>query len=128
MDLPFSIINKVIVPSIGYDYENNTGFIVLNIYYDDNHILRATQYVKFNEDMKIIYIETFGSPTFFSENNPLVKLDSYGNQIWLTTGYDLTYSTKAALLFFDSPIGKYFATEPKTEKAVKTIKEQLKFN
>ena len=35
-------------------------------------------------------------------------------------------STKAALLFFESPVGKSFATSPKTEASVKTIKKQLK--
>lgn len=123
----FAIIDKVVVPAIGYDYENNTGFIVLNIYYDKTHILRGTQYITFNGN-KINYIRTYGSPTFFTENldAPRVKLDSYGNQIWLTTGYDLTYSAKAALLFFDSPVGKSFISETKTEKSVKRIKQNLK--
>lgn len=121
----FPIIYKVIVPAIGYDYENNTGFIVLDIYYDNNHILRGTQYIKFHGD-KIVYLRTYGSPTFFSEKNPLIKLDSYGNQIWLATGYDLDYSAKAALLFFDSPIGRSFSTNSVTKEAVKKIELNLK--
>jgi len=121
----FSIIDKVIVPAIGYDYENDTGFIALDIYYDKTHILRATQLVKFHSN-KINYLRTYASPTFFSEDDPLIKLDSYGNQIWLETGYDLNYSAKAALLFFSSPVGKSFISNQKTEASVEKIEENLK--
>ena len=123
----FSIIDKVVVPATGYDPLTNTGFIVLDIYYDTNRILRAMQYVKFNNN-KISNIYTYASPTFFSANSdsPLVHLDSFGNEIWLTTGYSIDYSVKAALFFFESPKGKSFATSPKTKASVKTIKKQLK--
>ena len=123
----FPIIDKVVVPTTGYDPLTKTGFIVLDIYYYTKRILRAMQFVKFNKN-KISYIATYASPTFWSANDdsPLVHLDSFGNEIWLTTGYSLDYSTKAALLFFESPLGKSFATSPKTEASVKTIEKQLK--
>lgn len=120
----FSVIEKIVVPVVGYDPENDAGFIALDIYYDQDHILRASQYVKFKED-KISYIRTYASPEFFSGDDPLIKLDAYGNEIWLTTGYGLKYSAEAALLFFESPKGKSFAIHAKTEAAVKSIKENL---
>jgi len=53
------------------------------------------QYFKFT-DTKINYIRTYGSPTFFAanDNDPGVKLDLSGNDIFLCTGYDLDYSVK----------------------------------
>lgn len=120
----FSIIDKIVVPSIGYDIDNQAGFIVLDIYYDQNHIFRGIQFVKF-KDGKISYIRTYASPEFFTQNDPLVQLDRYGNEIWLTTGYDLNYSAKAAALFFESPKGQMFATNNKTRSAVKKIKKNL---
>lgn len=121
----FSIIDKVIVPSIGYDYENDTGFIALEIYYDDSHILRGTQLIKFVGN-KINYLRTYASPTFFSEDDVLIKLDNFGNQIWLETGYDLNYSANAALLFFKSPVGKSFVENTKTKSPIEKIERNLK--
>jgi len=122
----FSIIDKVVVPAIGYDPKTQTGFIVLNIYYDNNHVHRGMQYVKFSGS-KINYIRSYASSTFFTsnQNDPLVRLDTYGNQIWHTTGNNLTYSVKASLLFLQSPVGKLFMNNPKTSKAIKKIKSNL---
>lgn len=120
----FSVIDKVEVPAIAYDYENNTGFIALNIYYDGKYILRGTQLVKFNGD-KINYIRTYASSTFFSTPDPLVQLDSAGNSFFLDTGYGLPYSAEAAQLYFQSPHGLAFAEDPVTAPAVKRLKVSL---
>lgn len=120
----FNIIKKVVVPSVAYDPETDTGFIILNIYYGQNNILRAMQYIKFTGN-KINYIRTYTSPKFWNSDNPLIKLDRYGNQIWLTTGYGFSYAAKAALDFFNSPVGKSFENNPETMASVKAIKQSL---
>lgn len=121
-----SIIDSVNVPSVGYNPKTQTGFIILNIYYDKTHIFRGMEYVKFKGN-KINRIRTYASPAFFSanKNNPLVKLDSYGNEIFLTTGYSLNYSVKAALFFLKSPVARSLNKYPQTAEAMKKIKKRL---
>ena len=120
------IIYKIKVPSISYNPRTETGFIILNIYYDQTHIFRGMQYTKFKGD-KIDYIRTYASPVFFTANSsdPKVRLDGYGNSIWLQSGYDLNYSMKAAQLFFKSPVGRNFSKNNQTKEAVKAIKENI---
>jgi hypothetical protein len=45
----FAIISGVDVPSIGYDAETDTGSIVLDIRYGDEHLL-AMQHIHFSDD------------------------------------------------------------------------------
>lgn len=122
----FPILYKINVPSVGYNAKTETGFIILNIYYDPKHIFRGMQYTKFNGH-KINYIRTYASPTFFENNqeDAKIKLDSYGNSIWLQTGYNLKYSARAADLFFKSPVGMKFSNDLSTKKSVQIIKYNL---
>ena len=121
----FNIIKSVDVPSVGYNPKTQTGFIILNINYGGKHTLRGMQYVKF-KDRKIYYIRTYASPDFWNNKAPSIQLDRYGNEIWLTTGYSLNYSVKAAKLFFSSPKGKLFSKNSYTSTSVKKIKSDLK--
>ncbi|MBA4789011.1 MAG: hypothetical protein H2042_04860 [Rhizobiales bacterium] len=119
----FAIIDGVDVPSIGYDAETGTGSIVLDIRYGDDHLL-AMQHVHFDGD-KIVRIRTYASNSFFAKTSPLVRLDAYGNAIWLETGYDLKTSTQAAEVFLRTPKGVRFGAEEPTRAAVARIKANL---
>lgn len=120
----FPIPKEIIVPSISYDDETQSGAIFLDIYYNDKDILRAVQYVKFKSN-KIHYIRTYTSPDFFLRNDMRIQLDKYGNDLWLKTGYDLDYSEQVALHFFDSPKGKSFAKHEITRPIVRAIKKNI---
>jgi hypothetical protein len=120
----FPLLSRVAVPCIGYDPETDTGAIVLAIHYTETDVLHAAQYVEFGGD-KIHYIRTYASPTFFDRDHDLIRLDRFGNTIWLSTGYDLHYSAKAALLFFDSPVGQAFARNQTTRRVVEEIVGQV---
>jgi hypothetical protein len=120
----FPLLDCVEVPCIAYDPDTDTGVIVLAIFYTDTEILHATQHLEFRGD-RIGYIRTYASADFFSRPNDLIRLDRFGNAIWLSTGYDLAYSTKAALLFLDSPVGRAFARNEATSRAVDEIRRNL---
>jgi hypothetical protein len=119
----FAIITAVVVPSIGYDEESDSGSIVLDISYGDD-TLRAMQHVHF-KDRTIKMIRTYASPAFFARPNPLVQLDRHGNSIWLETGYDLETSRAAAEVFLDSPRGLSFASHHVTAPAIARIRTNL---
>jgi hypothetical protein len=79
----FEIVTAVQVPSVGYDPDSDSGFIVLDIAYDTD-VLRAMQHVHFGDGV-INRIRTYASNTFFAGTRPLVQLDRYGNGFWLET-------------------------------------------
>jgi hypothetical protein len=119
----FAIIDGVDVPSIGYDAETDTGSIVLDIRYGDDHLL-AMQHIHFGSD-RIVRLRTYASNSFFSRSNPLVRLDAHGNAIWLETGYDLKNSAEAAEVFLRSPKGLRFAEGAPTRSAISRIRANL---
>lgn len=119
----FAIIDGVDVPSIGYDEETDTGSIVLDIRYGADHLL-AMQHVFFAGD-QIARLRTYASNSFFMKPNPLVRLDAYGNAIWLETGYDLATSLAAADVFLRTPKGRTFAETEPTRAAVARIEANL---
>jgi hypothetical protein len=119
----FAIIDGVEVPSIGYDADTDTGSIVLDIRYGAEH-LQAMQHVGFQGN-RISRIKTYASGSFFSKDTPLVRLDAYGNAIWLDTGYDLKVSAEAADVFLRTPAGLRFAEQEPTRSAVMRIRNNL---
>ncbi|MGU3492952.1 hypothetical protein ACLBXM_02820 [Xanthobacteraceae bacterium A53D] len=119
----FAIIDGVEVPSIGYDAETDTGSIVLDIRYGNEHLL-AMQHVHFQGD-RIARLQTYASNSFFSRATPLVRLDAYGNAIWLETGYDLKVSAEAAEVFLRTPAGLAFSQTEPTSAAIGRIKSNL---
>lgn len=119
----FEIISGVEVPHVAYDPDSDTGSIVLDIDYAGD-TLRAMQHVRFGPD-RINRIRTYASGTFFLGSNPLVRLDRYGNSVWLETGYDLAASLRAAVAFLDTPRGRAFAAEDPTAPAVARIRTNL---
>jgi hypothetical protein len=119
----FEIVTAVEVPTAAYDPISESGFIVLNIFYG-NDVLRAAQHVHFVGE-KVSRIRTYASSTFFSGQNPLVRLDRHGNAIWLETGYDLAASTAAARLFVDSSDGREFAHSEATAGVIAQIGKNL---
>jgi|GEM_PF-3274306 len=120
----FNVVQSVDVPAVGYDKKTQTGFIILDIHYGDGHLLRGMQYIKFKHH-KISYIRTYSSPTFWDSSYPAIQLDKYGNQIWLTTGYSLPYSIKAARLFLSSPKAKELASNQRVKMDIKKIKHDM---
>jgi hypothetical protein len=120
----FPLLDRVVVPCVAYDEETERGAIVLAIHYSDTQVLHASQCVEFRGNT-ISYIRTYASPTFFDRDDDRIRLDRFGNSIWLATGYDLENSARAALLFFDSPAGRAFATHERTRSAVQTIKDNV---
>ncbi|MFX8864353.1 hypothetical protein ABTM79_19620, partial [Acinetobacter baumannii] len=74
---------------------------------------------------RISRIKTYASGSFFSKDTPLVRLDAYGNAIWLDTGYDLKVSAEAADVFLRTPKGQLFAEQEPTRSAVMRIKNNL---
>jgi hypothetical protein len=122
----FPILDKVDVPSISYDHKTQTGAIVLDIYYDqkESKVLRAMQYIKFDNN-KITYLRTYCSESLFNDENLKLVLDKFGNDIWLHTGYDLEYSSNAALAFLDSPKGKDLSCSKVTMNIIAEIKRNL---
>jgi hypothetical protein len=119
----FAIISSVDVPSISYDAETDTGSIVLDIRYRDEHLL-AMQHIHFS-DHRIVRLQTYASNSFFAKGSPLVRLDAYGNAIWLETGYDLKVSTEAAEVFLRTPKGRHFAEQEQTGPAIVRIADNL---
>ena len=119
----FAIIDGVDVPSIAYDPETDTGAIVLDIRYGDEHLL-AMQHIQFGGD-RITQLQTYASNTFFGRDKPLVRLDAYGNAMWLETGYDLKISAEAAEVFLRTPKGLHFAEHEPTRAAIFRIKDNL---
>lgn len=119
----FEIISGVTVPHVAYDADSDTGSIVLDIDYAGD-TLRAMQHVQFGAD-RINRIRTYASNTFFMGSSPLVRLDRYGNAVWLETGYDLAASLRAALAFLDTPRGRVFAAEEPTAQPIVRIKANL---
>ena len=119
----FAIIDGVEVPSIGYDAETDTGSIVLDIRYGNEHLL-AMQHISFDGN-RISRLQTYASNSFFSKGNPQVRLDAYGNAIWLETGYDLKVSAEAAEVFLRTPEGLRFAEQEPTRAAIVRIKSNL---
>lgn len=119
----FAIIDGVEVPSIGYDAETDTGSIVLDIRYGNEHLL-AMQHIRFQGD-RISRLQTYASNSFFSKDTPLVRLDAYGNSIWLETGYDLQVSAEAAEVFLRTPAGRSFSENEPTGSAIVRIKSNL---
>ena len=119
----FAIIDGVDVPSIAYDPETDTGAIVLDIRYGDQHLL-AMQHIQFSGD-RISQLQTYASNTFFGRDKPLIRLDAYGNAIWLETGYDLKISAEAAEVFLRTPKGLRFAEQEPTGAAIVRIKANL---
>lgn len=119
----YAIIDGVDVPSIGYDAETDTGSIVLDIRYGNEHLL-AMQHVGFQGD-RISRLQTYASNSFFSKDTPLVRLDAYGNAIWLETGYDLKVSAEAAEVFLRTPTGRFFSENEPTSSAIVRIKNNL---
>ncbi|MFG1479997.1 hypothetical protein V5F53_15260 [Xanthobacter sp. V4C-4] len=119
----FAIIDGVDVPSIGYDAETDTGSIVLDIRYGEDHLL-AMQHVQF-DDERIVRLRTYASNSFFARGNPLIRLDAHGNAIWLETGYDLRNASEAAEVFLRSPKGRRFGETEPTRGAVARIRENL---
>lgn len=120
----FEIVTAVEVPAVGYDPDSDTGFIVLDIAYDDD-ILCAMQHVGFGADGRIDRIRTYASNTFFQRARPLIELDTYGNQLWLETGYHLRPSALAAMRFLDSPAGQRFAVTEATAAPMARIRRNL---
>ncbi len=119
----FAIIDGVEVPSIGYDAETDTGSIVLDIRYGNDH-LAAMQHIGFQGD-RISRLQTYASNSFFGKDSPLVRLDAYGNAIWLETGYDLKVSAEAADVFLRTPKAQAFAEHEPTRAAIGRIKNNL---
>ncbi|MBB3773867.1 hypothetical protein FHS55_004512 [Angulomicrobium tetraedrale] len=119
----FAIIDGVEVPSIGYDAETDTGSIVLDIRYGNEHLL-AMQHIGFQGD-RISRLQTYASNSFFGKDTPLVRLDAYGNAIWLETGYDLKISAEAAEVFLRTPTGRFFSENEPTSSAIVRIKNNL---
>ena len=119
----FAIIDGVDVPSIGYDAETDTGSIVLDIRYGNEHLL-AMQHISFDGN-RISRLQTYASNTFFGRDKPLIRLDAYGNAIWLETGYDLKVSAEAAEVFLRTPTGLRFAEQDPTRAAIVRIKSNL---
>lgn len=119
----FEIVTAVEVPTAAYDEASQSGFIVLDIHYDEA-LLRAAQHVRFDGG-KIARIRTYASSTFFSTPTPLVELDRHGNSVWLETGYDLATSTAAARVFLRSPAGRDFAASEPTAGPVARIEANL---
>lgn len=119
----FEIISGVEVPHVAYDPDSDTGSIVLDIDYAGDK-LRAMQLVHFGAD-RINRIRTYASGTFFLGASPLVRLDRYGNSVWLETGYDLAASLRAAVAFLDTPRGRAFAAEEPTASAIARIRVNL---
>lgn len=119
----FEIVTAVEVPTAAYDPASESGFIVLDIHYDDK-LLRAAQHVRFAEG-KIARIRTYASGAFFMTPTPLVELDRHGNSVWLETGYDLATSTAAARVFLRSPSGLAFAAEEPTAAPIARIEANL---
>ncbi|MFF2051157.1 hypothetical protein ACFVU2_06095 [Leifsonia sp. NPDC058194] len=119
----FEIITAVEVPTAAYDPASGSGFIVLDIHYDDD-VLRAAQHVHFDGE-KISRIRTYASSTFFSTPTQRVRLDQQGNAIWLETGYDLAASTSEARRFLSSAVGREFARSEPTAGAVARIEANL---
>lgn len=119
----FEIISGVEVPHVAYDPDSDSGSIVLDIDYAGD-TLRAMQHVGFGPD-RINRIRTYASGSFFLGANPLVRLDGYGNAVWLETGYDLTASLRAALVFLDTPKGRAFAAEDPTAQPITRIRANL---
>ncbi|WP_247198051.1 hypothetical protein [Ancylobacter koreensis] len=66
------------------------------------------QHVDFEGD-RILRLQTYASNGFFGKAAPLVRLDAYGNAIWLETGYDLKISAEAAEVFLRTPTGRLFS-------------------
>ncbi|MDW5593696.1 hypothetical protein VSS74_05070 [Conexibacter stalactiti] len=119
----FEIISGVDVPHVAYDPESDSGSIVLDIDYAGD-TLRAMQHVQFGAG-RINRIRTYASGAFFLGSSPLVRLDRYGNAVWLETGYDLGASLRAALAFLDTPHGRAFAAEDPTARPVARIRANL---
>jgi hypothetical protein len=119
----FEIISGVAVPHVAYDPDSDTGSIVLDIDYAGD-TLRAMQHVHFGAD-RINRIRTYASNTFFAGSSPLVRLDRYGNAVWLETGYDLAASLRAAVAFLDTPRGRAFAAEEPTAAPLARIRVNL---
>lgn len=119
----FEIVTAVDVPAVGYDPDSDSGFIVLDIRYDDA-TLRAMQHVRFGERL-IDRIRTYASPTFFAGEQPLIALDRRGNEIWLETGYDLAASTTLADQFLQTEDAARFAAEPRINGAIERIRANL---
>ena len=119
----FEIVTAVVVPAAGYDVESDTGFIVLDIHYQDD-VLRAMQHVHFGAH-SINRIRTYASSTFFSLPRPLIELDRHGNELWLESGYHLRPSAEAAREFLDSATGRGFAAAEPTATPVARIRRNL---
>jgi len=119
----FEIVSGVAVPHVAYDPGSDSGSIVLDIDYAGD-TLRAMQHVRFGSG-RIDRIRTYASGTFFLGNSPLVRLDRYGNAVWLETGYDLTASLHAALAFLETPRGRTFAAEDPTAEPIARIRANL---
>jgi hypothetical protein len=119
----FEIVTAVQVPSVGYDPDSDSGFIVLDIAYDTD-VLRAMQHVHFGDGV-INRIRTYASNTFFAGTRPLVQLDRYGNGFWLETGYHLRPSAIAAREFLASDTGQRFAASDPTAGPIQRIRRNL---
>jgi hypothetical protein len=119
----FEIVTGVSVPHTAYDPGSDSASIVLDIEYAGD-TLRAMQHVHFG-DTRINRIRTYASGTFFLGTSPLVRLDRYGNAVWLETGYDLAASRTAALAFLDTPRGRAFAGLEPTATVVERIRSNL---
>lgn len=120
----FEIVTAIEVPTAAYDETSESGFIVLDIHYEDA-LLRAAQHVHFAGD-RIERIRTYASSTFFSTPTPLVELDRHGNSVWLETGYDLDTSAESARVFLRSPSGRAFAEAEPTAAPIARIEGSLK--
>ena len=122
----FEIIDGVEVPELRYDEASGEGYIQLEICYDGNRMLHASQTFSVVAD-RIVRIRTTAPPNFFTDNrdSELVDLDTFGNQIWLDPAYDFAQSVKAARKFLASPEAQKFQQNPKTRPCLERILANL---
>lgn len=122
----FEIIDGVEVPELRFDPANGEGYIQLEIRYDGDRMLHASQTFTVVDD-RIVRIRTTAPPDFFTNNrdSELVDLDTYGNQIWLDPAYDFQKSVAAAQRFLASPEAAKFHSNPKTQPSLQRIQANL---